>query len=118
MEKYPYIILAHSKKGERLILSNVKGYLTYHWEYTPFTQYRLNQVWDMELLKSKLLNNKANIDWASYQWVLNKFEELNQDHRSPADIIHQSLKETLEAAADCMRRLAKSWNKFCFEVKK
>lgn len=117
MEKYPHIILAHSKKGERLILSNVKGGLTYHWEYTPFTHHRLNQVWDLELLKSKLLNNKANIDWASYQWVLNKFDELNQDHRSPAEIISQSLKETFDAATDGIRRLAKAFNS-CFEVKK
>lgn len=118
MEKYPRIILAHSKKGERLILSNVNGYLAYHWEYTPYAQYRLDHVWDLELLKSKLLKNKANIDWASYQWVLNKFEELNQDHRSPADRVAQSLKAAAEALLDGIRRMAKAWAKFGYEVKK
>ncbi|WP_347453638.1 hypothetical protein [Acinetobacter thermotolerans] len=118
MEKYPHIILAHSKKGERLILSNVKGGLTYHWEYTPFTHHRLNQVWDLELLKSKLLNNKANIDWAGYQWVLNKFDELNRDYRSPADVISQNFKEALEAAANGIRKFAEAWSAFGYKGKR
>lgn len=108
--KYPKIILAYSKKGERLIISNTKGYLTYHWEYTPFTHYHLNCVWDIELLKSELLNNKCKIDWIIYQWLLNTFDDLNQDYRSASEIFSQHMKEVFNAAANGMRKLAEVFN--------
>lgn len=112
------IILAHSKKGERYILDNIQGYISAHWESTPHRHQMIKRVWDLEIIKSQLLNNDAIIDWSSYQWVLNHFEELNQDHRSPADIIAQILKDTFAAAAEGIRRLAKAWEKFGYEVKK
>lgn len=118
MDKYPLIILAHSKKGERYILSNSKGYLSAHWEYSPTHQQVLKQVWDLEKIKSSLLNQHATIDWEAYQWILNRFDELNQDSRSPTDIIAQSLKATVEAMADKILRVAKAWEKFGYEVKK
>ncbi|EME4829865.1 hypothetical protein ACV6K4_000094 [Acinetobacter baumannii] len=118
MEKYPYIILAHSRKGERFILSNSKGYLSAHWEYSPNHIQVLKQVWDLEKIKSSLLNQKASIDWDSYQWILNKFDELNQDHRSPADIFAQGLKEAFEEAASNIRRLVEAWSKFGYKVQK
>ncbi|MFP8831864.1 hypothetical protein ACK14Y_14765 [Acinetobacter baumannii] len=111
------IILAHSKKGERYILDNIQGYISAHWEHTPTHQQIIARVWDLEIIKSQLLNNDAIIDWSSYQWVLNHFEELNQDHRSPADIFAQSL-DTFAAAAEGIRRIAKAWEKFGYEVKK
>ncbi len=118
MDKYPLIILAHSKKGERYILSNSKGYLSAHWEYSPTHQQVLKQVWDLEKIKSSLLNQHATIDWEAYQWILNRFDELNQDSRSPADRVAQSLKAAAEAISDGIRRMAKAWAKFGYEVKK
>ncbi len=118
MDKYPLIILAHSKKGERYILSNSKGYLSAHWEYSPTHQQVLKQVWDLEKIKSSLLNQHATIDWEAYQWILNRFDELNQDSRSPADRVAQILKAAAEAFSDGILRMAKALAKFGYEVKK
>ncbi|MCO8043635.1 hypothetical protein OC498_09600 [Acinetobacter bohemicus] len=112
------IILAHSKKGERYILTNIRGYLSAHWESTPTHHQMIQRVWDLEIIKSQLLNNGAIIDWSGYQYVLNHFEELSQDHRSPAEIIANSLKDTFTAAAEGIRRLVKAWEKLGYEVKK
>lgn len=118
MKNNTYIILAHSKKGERYILTNSNGYLSAHWESTPTHHQMIQRVWDLEIIKSTLLNNGAIIDWDSYQWVLNHFEQLNQDHRHPVDIMVQSIKATFEAAADGIRRIAKAFEKFGYEVRK
>ena len=51
------IILAHSKKGERYILTNIDGYLSANWEHTPKHQQLIPQVWDNALVKRNLINN-------------------------------------------------------------
>lgn len=98
------IILAHSKKGERYILTNIDGYLSSHWEHTPTHQQVIPQVWDLELVKSNLITNGAYIDWENYQYVLNHFTELNQDKRSISQLISQGMKQIVTGWTDALKQ--------------
>lgn len=39
-------------------------------------------VWELELVKSELLNMGAKIDWDIYQWLLNSIEPRDQNEKS------------------------------------
>ena len=106
------IILAHSKKGERYILTNIDGYLSAHWEHTPTHQQVIPQVWDLELVKSNLINNGAYIDWENYQYVLNHFTELNQDKRSISQLISQGMKQIVTGWTDAFQTLSDALKQF------
>ncbi|ENO7681281.1 hypothetical protein ACJ9A0_000798 [Acinetobacter baumannii] len=106
------IILAHSKKGERYILDNIQGYLSAHWEHTPTHQQIIARVWDLELIKSNLINQGAYIDWENYQYVLNHFAELNKDNRSISQIISQGMKQVVTSWTDAFQALADALKKF------
>ncbi|ENW84343.1 hypothetical protein F909_00250 [Acinetobacter sp. ANC 3929] len=106
------IILAHSKKGERYILDNIQGYLSAHWEHTPTHQQIIARVWDLELIKSNLINQGAYIDWENYQYVLNHFAELNKDNRSISQILSQGMKQVVTSWTDAFQALADALKKF------
>ncbi|MBF6689278.1 hypothetical protein [Acinetobacter baumannii] len=106
------IILAHSKKGERYILDNIQGYLSAHWEHTPTHQQIIARVWDLELIKSNLINQGAYIDWENYQYVLNHFAELNKDNRSISQILSQGMKQVVTIWTDSSQALADALKKF------
>lgn len=106
------IILAHSKKGERYILDNIQGYLSAHWEHTPTHQQIIARVWDLELIKSNLINQGAYIDWENYQYVLNHFAELNKDNRSISQILSQGMKQVVTSWTDSFQALADALKKF------
>jgi hypothetical protein len=64
------------------------------------------QVWDLELVKSNLINNGAYIDWENYQYVLNHFTELNQDKRSISQLISQGMKQIVTGWTDAFQTLS------------
>lgn len=63
-----------------LILSNYHGYLGFYWGYRSFRPTRIRNVQDLNDLKSKAINHGAKMDWGTFQWVLNNFELLSQQH--------------------------------------
>lgn len=76
------IKLACKSKCDGLILSNEYGYLGYYWGYKSFRPDPIISVFDLEILKSKAIENGFKIDWSTYQWVLNNFKLLASCGRS------------------------------------
>lgn len=64
--------------SSRIILSNRYGYLGRYWGYHSFRPRELKSVWDLECLKSDIINDGGTVDWDTYQWVLNNFAMLTE----------------------------------------
>lgn len=70
------IVIGSFGGSSRIILSNAHGYLGRYWGYHSFRPRELKSVWDLERLKSEIINDGGTVDWDTYQWVLNNFDML------------------------------------------
>lgn len=66
-----------TKKGVRVILTNEYGYLGHYWGYRSFRPLPVNSIWDLEQLKSEIINDGGVLCWDTYQWLLVNFESIN-----------------------------------------
>lgn len=70
------IVIGSFGGSSRIILSNAHGYLGWYWGYQSFRPRELKSVWDLDRLKSEIINDGGTVDWDTYQWVLNNFDML------------------------------------------
>ena len=92
-----HIVLATLKNGNKIILTNEDGFLCYRWEHIALIEEKdIHQIWCLEQLKSRAMNAGAKMNWEAYQSVLNNFEELKLDPRTPIDLFLSSIKAVSE----------------------